>query len=75
MNPIEHIWDELGQRATTNHQINNVQDLTRVLQLEWQAFPNVFIRRYVNSMSGESVHVLLAMAATDATDELLPGKA
>ena len=75
MNPIEHIWDELGQRATTNHQINNVQDLTRVLQLEWQAFPNVLIRRYVNSMSGESVHVLLAMVATDATDKLLPGKA
>ena len=27
-NPIERIWDELGQRARTNHQINNVQDLT-----------------------------------------------
>ena len=50
MNPIEHIWDELGRRARTNHQINNVQDLTRALQLEWQAFPNVLIRRYVNSM-------------------------
>ena len=50
MNPIEHIWDELGRRVRTNHQINNVQDLTRALQLEWQALPNVLIRRYVNSM-------------------------
>ena len=37
MNPIEHIWDELGRRARTNHQINNVQDLTHSLHLEWQA--------------------------------------
>ena len=50
MNPIEHIWDVLGRRARTNHQINYVQDLTRALHLEWQAFPNVLIRRYVNSM-------------------------
>ena len=50
MNPIEHIWDELGRRARTNHQINNVQDLIRALQLEWQVFPNVLIRRYINSM-------------------------
>ena len=49
-NPIEHIWDELGRRARTNHQINNVQDLTRALQLEWPALSNVLIRRYVNSM-------------------------
>ena len=34
MNPIVHIWDELGRRARTNHQINNVQDLTQALQLD-----------------------------------------
>ena len=50
MNPIKHIWDELGRRARTNHQKNNVQDLTWALQLEWQALPNILIRRYVNSM-------------------------
>ena len=43
MNPIEHIWDELGRRARISHQINNVQNLTRALQLEWQALPNVLI--------------------------------
>ena len=50
MNPIKHIWGELGRRARTNHQINNVQDLTWALQLKWQALPTVLIRRYVNSM-------------------------
>ena len=50
MNSIEHIWDKLGRRARSSHQINNVQDLTRTLQLEWQTFPNVLIRRYVNCM-------------------------
>ena len=50
MNPIEHIWDELGRRARTKHQINNVQDLTQALQLKWQALSNVLIRFYVNSM-------------------------
>ena len=68
MNPIEHIWDELCRRTRTNHQINNVQDLTRALQLEWKALPNILIRRYVKSIGGESVHALLAMSATHATD-------
>ena len=28
LNPIEHVWDELGLRARTfNHQINTLQDL------------------------------------------------
>ena len=48
--PIKHIWDELGRRARTNHQINNVQDLTQALQLEWQALPNILLWCYVNSM-------------------------
>ena len=50
MNPIQLIWDELGRRARTNYQINNVHDLTQALQLEWQAFTNILIRRYVYSM-------------------------
>ena len=50
LNPIEHIWDELGRRVRTNHQINNVDDLRQALLLEWQAIPNDVIRRYVNSM-------------------------
>ena len=65
MNPIEHIWDELGRRARTNHRINNVQDLTWALQLEWQALPNILIRSYVNSMR-RRIHACIA--ATHASD-------
>jgi hypothetical protein len=50
MNPNEHIWDELGQRVRTNHQIDNVYDLARALHVEWQTLPNILIRCYVNSM-------------------------
>ena len=50
LNPIEHIWDELGRRVRANHQINNVNDLIQALQVEWQALPNALIRRYINSM-------------------------
>ena len=49
----------LVRRARTNHQINNLQDLTRALQLEWQALPNVLIRRYVNSM-GRRIRACIA---------------
>ncbi|XP_052806261.1 putative nuclease HARBI1 [Mya arenaria] len=36
LNPIEHIWDQLGRKARANHQIDNVRDLTRALQQEWR---------------------------------------
>ncbi|KAL4224672.1 hypothetical protein ACF0H5_015369 [Mactra antiquata] len=50
LNPIEHIWDEIGRRARNNHQINSIHDLRQALLLEWQAIPNDVIRHYVNSM-------------------------
>ena len=50
MNPIEHIWDELGRRARSNHQIVTINDLQNALQLEWQRIPNALIQRCVNSM-------------------------
>ena len=74
MNPIQHNWDGLGRRARTNYQVDNVQDLTRALQLEWQALPNVLIRRYVNFMMRRIRACIVAMAATHATDKLLPEK-
>ena len=50
LNPIEHIWDELGRRARSNHQIDTINDLRNALLLEWQHIPNALIQRYVNSM-------------------------
>ena len=34
LNPIEHVWDELGRRAKKNHQINTLQDLQIALTQE-----------------------------------------
>lgn len=50
LNPIEHIWDELGRRVRTNHAINTVNDLEAALQVEWNNLPAPFIQRYINSM-------------------------
>jgi len=50
LNPIEHIWDQLGRKARAYHQIDNVRDLTRALQQEWRNLPNVLVLRYVTSM-------------------------
>ena len=75
MNPIKHIWDEFGQRARTNHQINNVQDLTQAPQLEWQALPNILIRRHVNSMWRRIPACIASNGGHQATDKLLLGKA
>ncbi len=50
LNPIEHVWDEVGRKARANHQIDNIRDLTRALQQEWRNLPNALILRYVTSM-------------------------
>jgi len=50
LNPIEHIWDQLGRKARANHQFDNVCDLTRALQQEWRNLPNALVLRYVTSM-------------------------
>ena len=52
MNPIEHIWDYLGRKVRSRGNINNLRDLANALVQEWNAIPNVIIRRYVRSMRG-----------------------
>ena len=51
MNPIEHLWDELGRRVR-RQQIppRNVAELTQALQYHWNAIPAHFIRRLCDSM-------------------------
>ena len=51
MNPIEHMWDELGRPV--HGQLNppqNVAELTQALQHHWAAIPQAMIRRLCNSM-------------------------
>ena len=55
LNPIEHIWYELGCRVRANHPVNNVDDIRQALLAEWQAIPNDVIRRYVDSMRRRSL--------------------
>ena len=50
LNPIEHIWDELGRHVRRNHAIHTVNDLAAALQAEWANLPAPFIQRYVNSV-------------------------
>lgn len=50
LNPIEHIWDELGRRARQNHVINTVRDLSAALQVEWNNLAANDVQRYVDSM-------------------------
>lgn len=49
--PIEHAWDELGRRLHNNHAPpNNRAELAQILVAEWQAIPQAFFQRLVNSM-------------------------
>ena len=50
LNPIEHIWDELGRRARQNHVINTERDLSAALQVEWNNLAANDVQRYVDSM-------------------------
>ena len=50
MNPIEHIWDELGRRIRRHNVPRNINELANALVREWNNLPNLLIQRYVNSM-------------------------
>ena len=50
MNPVEHIWDELGRRVRRRHALQTVNELANALVREWNNLPNQLIQRYVNSM-------------------------
>ncbi|KAK7101698.1 hypothetical protein V1264_020036 [Littorina saxatilis] len=54
-NPIEHLWDELDRRVRNNHPPpRNLQQLLQFLQIEWQAIPQAFCRKLVNSMQNRT---------------------
>ena len=51
LNPIEHLWDELGRRLQQRHPPPaNLAQLFLSLQQEWAAVPQAFLRTLVNSM-------------------------
>lgn len=61
MNPIEHLWDELGRRVRNgpNPPANLVQ-LEQMLIQEWANIPQQTISNYVMSMRQRCAHLLRA---------------
>lgn len=61
LNPIEHLWDELGRRVQSRPvRPANVNQLELALQHEWLAIPHNFIQRLINSMRQRCVAVVNA---------------
>ena len=51
MNPIEHVWDYIGQRFNhRNPQCQNFAELRTAMVEEWQNFLQYKLRRLVHSM-------------------------
>jgi len=50
LNPIEHIWDELGRRTYRNNPPQTLNDLRYRLVQEWQNIPQATIRCCIGSM-------------------------
>lgn len=51
LNPIEHAWDELDRRVRANHPPpRDLQHLLQMLHAEWQAIPQQFFVKLLNSM-------------------------
>ena len=51
LNPIEHLWDELGRRLQRRRPPPaNLAQLFLSVQQEWGAVPQAFLRTLVNSM-------------------------
>ena len=51
MNPIEHMWDELGRRVRElPNPPQNLPELGLALQQEWQNIPRRTVRRLTRSM-------------------------
>ena len=55
LNPVKHVWDELGRRARECHQSNTLQDLQTALTHEWQPLPNALIQQYVDDVCDDEL--------------------
>ena len=60
LDPVELFWDELDRLARKKHKVNTLQDVQTALTQEWQALPNAFIQKYVDSMRRQITAVIRA---------------
>ena len=52
MNPIEHVWDFIGQKINQhNPKYQNIDELRTAILQEWQQFPQERLGRLVRSMT------------------------
>ena len=49
LNPIEHIWDVIGQRVRSRVPLN-IRDLERFVVEEWNGVAQLTLRNYIASM-------------------------
>lgn len=54
LNPIEHLWDNLGRRVNARNPVNRME-LIRILQEEWVQIPQEEIATLVSSMRNRCV--------------------
>ena len=57
LNPIEHIWDVIGQRVRSRIPLN-IRDLERFVVEEWNCVAQLTLRNYIASMRSHSQAVV-----------------
>ena len=60
LSPIEHVWDILGRRVRERHNVNNVADLSRALQQEWNQITIHELQNLIRSMRRRCLAVVAA---------------
>jgi hypothetical protein len=59
MNPIEHLWDEIGSKIRT-HNVRSKQQLKNVILTKWNAINPEITKLLVNSMKNRLIDVIKA---------------
>jgi hypothetical protein len=59
MNPIEHLWDEIG-RKIRSHNVRNKQQLKNAILTAWNAIDQEITKKLVNSMKNRLIDVIKA---------------
>lgn len=60
LNPIEHVWDEVGRRVRARRVQQSVADLQADIRATWIGIPQQFLRNYITSMRQRCLAVIAA---------------
>ena len=59
LNPIEQMWDQVG-RAISRRSMHHRRDLAPTVMSEWDAIPQINVKRLIYSMRSRSEQVIAA---------------